>query len=195
MKSKATTVKDYLVSLPADRRAAIEAVRAVMLKNLDKDYEECMVWGVIGYVVPHRVWPHGHHTDPNKPLMMAGLSSQKNDMVIYLMAVHQDKASREWFNQAWARTGKRLDMSGEGGCCVRFKKLEDVALDVIGESIRRTPAKAYLENHVRQLADRGRSPDGQKLKRETPAKRSVKKTVKKSAKKSAKTVARKKSKR
>ena len=72
MKSTATTVKDYLASLPADRRAGIEAIRKVILRNLDKDYEESMLWGMIGYAVPHRVWPLGYHCDPKKPLMMVG---------------------------------------------------------------------------------------------------------------------------
>lgn len=160
MKSSATSVKDYLASLPADRRVGIEAVRKVILKNLDKDYDECMLYGMIGYVVPHRVWPTGYHCDPTKPLMMAGLASQKNNLTVYLMSVYGDKAERAWFEKAWAKSGKRLDL---GGCCVRFKKIEDAALDVIGEAIRRTPAKAYVANYVKTLASTGRGPDGKKL--------------------------------
>jgi hypothetical protein len=106
MKSKATTVKDYLASLPEDRRAGIEAVRKVILKNLDKDYEEGMMYGMIGYAVPHRVWPLGYHCDPSKPLMMAALASQKNNMTVYLMSVYGEKATREWFQKARAKTGK-----------------------------------------------------------------------------------------
>jgi hypothetical protein len=186
MKSTATNVKDYLASLPEDRRVALEAVRKVILANLDKDYEECMVWGVAAYVVPHRVWPSGHHTDPNKPLMMCGLSSQKNDMVVYMMNVYGgggkdggggDKALREWFEHAWAKTGKKLYLAGSGGagCCIRFTKLEDIALDVIGEAVRRTPAKAYVENHLGMLVGRGKAPGGKKVKVEGPAKKVTKK--------------------
>jgi len=160
MKSSATTVKDYLKSLPADRRVGIEAVRKVILENLDKDYDECMLYGMIGYVVPHRVWPTGYHCDPTKPLMMAGLASQKNNLTVYLMSVYGDKVERAWFEKAWAKSGKRLDL---GGCCVRFKKVENAALDVIGEAIRRTPAKAYVANYVKTLASTGRGPDGKKL--------------------------------
>lgn len=190
MKSKATTVKDYLASLPEDRRAAVEAVRNVILKNLDKDYEECMLWGVAAYVVPQRVWEAGHHTDPGKPLMMCGVSSQKNDMVVYLMNVFGggaglggDKALREWFEQAWVKAGKKMGMcvAGAGGCCIRFRKLEDIALDVIGESVRRTPAKAYVENYVKMLASRGGG--AKKVKGETTAKKvATKKKLKKTAK-------------
>jgi hypothetical protein len=180
MKSKATNVRDYLASLPEDRRVAIEAVRKVILKNLDKDYEEGMMYGMIGYAVPHRVWPLGYHCDPSKPLMMAALASQKNNMTVYLMSVYGggggigNNTEREWFEKAWARAGKKLNM---GGCCIHFKKLEDAALDVIGEAVRRTPAKAYVENYVKMLASTGRGPDGKKLKVEGGAKKVVKKTA------------------
>lgn len=171
MKSSATTVKDYLASLPADRRAGIEAVRKVILKNIDKDYDESMLYGMIGYAVPHRVWPLGYHCDPKKPLMMAALSSQKDNMTVYLMSVYGDKAERAWFQNAWAKTGKKLNM---GGSCIRFKKLEDAALDVIGEAIRRTPAKGYVDSYVKLLASTGRGPDGKKTSKKTSKKMSKK---------------------
>ena len=188
MKSKATTVKAYLASLPADRRQGIEAVRKVIRANLDTHYEESMLWGMIGYAVPHRVWPHGYHCDPSKPLMMAALSSQKNNLTVYLMSVYGDKAERAWFQQAWAKTGKKLNM---GGCCIRFTKAEDAALDVIGEAIRRTPAKAYIERYVQTLAGTGRGPDGKKLKPAAGKKKAAKKVTKKVAKKSATQAAKK----
>jgi Domain of unknown function (DU1801) len=173
MKSSAKTVKDYLASLPEDRRAGVEAVRKVILKNLDKDYEESMLYGMIGYAVPHKVWPLGYHCDPSKPLMMCSLASQKNNLAVYLMCVYGERTTREWFQKAWAKTGKKLDM---GGSCIRFKTVEDAALDVIGEAIRRTPAKAYVENYVKLLASTGRGPDGKKLKAEKkPAKKVAKK--------------------
>ncbi len=192
MKSSAATVQAYLASLPADRRAGIEAVRRVILKNLDKDYDECMLYGMIGYAVPHRVWPTGYHCDPKKPLMMAALASQKNNLTVYLMSVYSDKSERAWFEKAWAKSGKKLNI---GGCCVRFTTVEHAALDVIGEAIRRTPAKAYIESYVKTLASTGRGPDGKKLKTERPvkkvAKNTVKKPVKKIAKKATKTTTKK----
>jgi hypothetical protein len=188
MKSNAKTVKEYLASLPEDRRAGIEAVRKVILANLDKDYEESMLWGMIGYAVPHRVWPLGYHCDPKKPLMMCSLASQKNNMTVYLMSVYGggggigNNTEREWFEKAWAATGKKLTM---GGCCVHFKTLEHAALDVIGEAVRRMPAKTYVENYVKALASTGRGPDGKKLKGEKAVK-VVRKPAKKVAKKAAK---------
>jgi hypothetical protein len=195
MKSNAKTVAEYLLSLPADRRAAIETVRGVILENLDKDYEESMQWGMIGYAVPHRVWPSGYHCDPKKPLLMCALSSQKNNLTFYLMSVYGDgtgkdggvgnKAEREWFEKAWKAAGKKLSM---GGCCVRFKRVEDAALGVIGEAVRRMPARTYVENYIKALASTGRGSDGKKLKGtgEAAKKKSAKKASTGASKKVAK---------
>src|SRR5688572_23566090 len=78
MQSKATTVQQYLAELPPDRRAALEAVRNVILKNLDKGFQERMAYGMIGYSVPHSIYPAGYHCDPRQPLPYAGLAAQKN---------------------------------------------------------------------------------------------------------------------
>ncbi|MDO8630473.1 MAG: DUF1801 domain-containing protein [Phycisphaerales bacterium] len=145
MQSKATTVRQYLAELPADRRAAIQAVREVILRNLDKDFEEGMSYGMIGFYVPHRVFPAGYHCDPRQPLPFANLASQKNHMALYLMSIYLGESEEEKrFRAAWAKTGKKLDM---GKCCIRFKKLDDLALDVIGEAIRRVPVKTYIERY------------------------------------------------
>ncbi len=149
VQSKAVTVEQYLAELPPDRRAAIQAVREVILANLDKDYEEGMQYGMIGYSVPHRVFPAGYHCDPTKPLPFAGLASQKNHMSLYLMCNYGGGSDEKWFRAAWAETGKKLDM---GKCCVRFKRVEDLALDVIAEAIRCVPAAAYVNRYQQQLA-------------------------------------------
>src|SRR5580692_11801463 len=125
MQYKVTTVEQYLSELPEDRRKAIEAVRQVILRNLDKDYEEGIQYGMIGYYVPHRVYAAGYHCDPKQPLPFAGLASQKNYMSLYLMCVYGSTEQSQRFQQAWAKTGKKLDM---GKACIRFKKLEDLAL-------------------------------------------------------------------
>ena len=146
--SKAPSVGEYLAGLPPDRRAAIEAVRKVILKNLDKDFEEGMNYGMIGYYVPHRLYPAGYHCDPKLPLPFAALASQKNYMAIYLMSVcdcgtsaKNPRAEGAWFRKAWLSTGKKLDM---GKSCIRFRKIEDVALEVIGQAIARVPAKQHI---------------------------------------------------
>ena len=142
MQSKAATVKEYLASLPDDRRAAIEAVRKVILAHLDKDYEEGMQYGMIGYSVPHRVYPPGYHTDPKQALPFAALASQKNHMAFYIMGLNGDPTLAKWFEKAWKDTGRKLDV---GKSCIRFKKLDDLALDVIGEALHRLPARKYIE--------------------------------------------------
>lgn len=149
MQSKAKTVDAYLAELPADRREALEAVRKVIRKNLDKNYEERMGYGMMGYAVPHSVYPPGYHCDPKQPLPFAGLASQKQSMSVYLMSVYMTPAELTWFTAAWAKTGKKLDM---GKSCIRFKTVEDLALDVLGEAIRRMPAKKYIEQYEKNLA-------------------------------------------
>ncbi len=158
MQSKARTVKEYLDSIPEDRRTAVSSVRDVILKNLDKKYAEGMTYGMIGYFVPHSIFPAGYHCDPRQPLPFAALASQKNYMSLYLMGVYcgcdgiEDETctpDAKWFQEAWKKTGKKLDM---GKCCIRFKKLEDVALDVVGEAIRRIPADTYIKMYEASLA-------------------------------------------
>src|SRR5882724_2272601 len=106
MQSKATTVKEYLSSLPDDRRAAIERVREVILKNLDKDYEEGMSYGMIGYYVPHRIFPAGYHCDPKQGVPFVSLASQKNYMSLYLMGLYTGNTPLlAWFQNAWKKSG------------------------------------------------------------------------------------------
>ena len=169
MKSKAATVAAYLDSLPPDRREAIQTVRRVILDNLDPVMQECMQYGVIGYCVPHSGpggWPHGHHTNPKLPLMYMGLSSQKNDMVVYMLFLLHNEPERSWFDTAWKATGKKnyLEVTG-AGCCLRFRKLEELSLDVVGEAMRRMPVKKYLGDHVAMLARLGKGPDGKPVKK------------------------------
>jgi hypothetical protein len=153
----AKTVDEYLAVLPDDRRAALEAVRKVILKNLDKNYEEGMQYGMIGYFVPHRVYPAGYHCDPKQPLPFLGLASQKNYMALYMMCLYLDEEQLEQFNAEWAKTGKKLDM---GKSCIRFKKVEDLALDVIGKAIKRVPAKKYIAVHESILQTRTKKKRG-----------------------------------
>jgi hypothetical protein len=141
MKSTAKTVDEYLKGLPADRRGAISAVRKVILANLPAGYQECMSYGMIGYVVPHSIYPKGYHCNPKLPLPFANLGSQKNHMALHLMSVYADSKIEQWFRKSWEAAGKKLDM---GKACVRFKCLEDVPLEVIGQVIARTPVADYI---------------------------------------------------
>ena len=141
--SNATTVKEYLQELPDDRRKAIAKVRAVIRKNLPKGFVEEMAFGMIGYVVPLTKFSDTYN---GKPLMYAALASQKNYMAVYLSAVYSDPAHLDWFVTSYEATGKKLDM---GKSCVRFKTIEHLPLDVIGEAIARTSLDQFVENYVR----------------------------------------------
>jgi len=151
MTTKATTVEGYLQALPPDRHAAISAVRKVILDNLPPGYVECISYGMIGYVVPHSLYPAGYHCDPKLPLPLAILGSQKNHMAIHLCSVYGNEEAEKWFRKAWLASGKKLDM---GKACVRFKKLEDVPLDVIGQVFARTPVKKYIAAIEKAVGDR-----------------------------------------
>jgi len=148
MQSKATTVDAYLAELPEERREAISAIRGVILKNLPRGYEEGMQWGMIGYYVPHSLYPAGYHCQPEEPLPVASLASQKNHMAFYGLGLYINEAQARWFVEEWKKAGKKLDM---GKSCVRFKTLDDVAVDVIGRAIKRLPVEQYIEQYERQL--------------------------------------------
>jgi hypothetical protein len=143
VQSKARTVEEYLASLPPDRREAISAVRRVILKNLPKGYEEAMNWGMICYEIPLKRYPNTYN---GQPLGIAGLASQKQYMSLYLMSVYGDKATEAWFREEFRKAGKKLDM---GKACVRFKKLEDLPLEVIGQVIARAPVEALIAAYER----------------------------------------------
>jgi Domain of unknown function (DU1801) len=150
MQSKAATVAQYLAELPPDRRAAIEAVRKVFLANLDRGFEEHMSYGMIGYSVPHKLYPAGYHCDPKQPLPYAGLASQKGHMSLYLFGLYSEPEYSKWFETEWKKRGKKLDM---GKCCVRFKKLEDLALDVVADAIRRVDVQKHIEFYERSRGE------------------------------------------
>jgi uncharacterized protein YdhG (YjbR/CyaY superfamily) len=129
MQSDATTVDQYLAELPAERRADIERVRQVVLDNLPDGFEEAMNWGMITYQVPLETYPDTYN---KQPVMYAALASQKNYMAVYLMGIYSAEGRRDRFEAAYKATGKRFDV---GKSCVRFRKLDDLPLELIGETI------------------------------------------------------------
>jgi hypothetical protein len=125
-------------ALPADRREALLAIREVIRRNLPAGYEESTAMGMLVWQVPLSVYPDTYNS---KPLMYAALASQKNHMAVYLLGVYGVPELRARFEAAWRSTGKKLDM---GQSCVRFRKLDDVSLDAIGEAIAATPMEKYV---------------------------------------------------
>jgi hypothetical protein len=141
MQSSASTVEAYLAELPADRRAALEAVRSLLRANLDPGFEEVMQYGMITYVVPHRTYPAGYHCDPMQPLPLLSLASQKQHMAVYLMHLYMDSKRLKKFEQAWAKSGKKLDM---GKSCLRFKKVDDLATDILADTLADVTVGDYV---------------------------------------------------
>jgi hypothetical protein len=135
MQSKATKAVDYLKELPDDRRKAIDTIRKVIKKNIDKGFADGMQYGTIAWSIPHKTYPAGYHADPKQPLPFLALASQKNHMALYLMF------DSTFFRAEWKTAGKKLD-AGVG--CIRFKKLEDVSLEAVEASLKRITAKSHL---------------------------------------------------
>jgi len=138
VRSEATTAEQYLAGLPDDRREAIEAVRAVILENLPDGYEEAMNWGMITYQIPLETYPDTYN---KQPLMFAALASQKNHMAVYLTGIYVSDEARDEFEKAYRATGKRFDV---GKSCVRFRKLDDLPLDLIGQTIAAVPMERLI---------------------------------------------------
>ena len=137
-RSEAATVDAYLAELPPDRRGALDAVRSVVLDNLPAGYEEIMQFGMIGYVVPLSTLPKTYN---GQPLQYAALASQKNYMSLYLNTVYGNAQVAKSFVAAYEANGKKLDM---GKSCVRFKRLDDLPLDLIGKTIAATSVAEYV---------------------------------------------------
>ena len=139
VQSKATTVDQYLDELPPDRRETVAAIRDLVLENLPAGYEETMYFGMIGYVVPLEVQPETYN---GQPLEYVALASQKNYISLYLMNVYGHKETQEWFLKAYKASGKKLNM---GKSCVRFKKIDDLPLDVIARVVGLTPMDEFVK--------------------------------------------------
>lgn len=146
VQSHAKTVSEYLDELTIERRAEIEAVRATILDNLPDGYEELMQFGMIGYCVPLSRYPKTYN---GAPLNYTALASQKNHMSIYLMGCYGDARLVKWFEAEFKKSGKRLNM---GKSCVRFKKLDDLPLELIGQAVGRMPVDDFIALYERSRA-------------------------------------------
>ncbi|MEX2447039.1 MAG: DUF1801 domain-containing protein [Dehalococcoidia bacterium] len=145
--SSASTVQEYLDELPPERREMVEVVRQVILEHLPEGYEEQMTFGMIGYVVPLERYPDTYN---GQPLGIAAIASQRNAVSLYLHGVYADEDLAAWFTDAYRASGKRLDM---GKSCVRFRRLDDLPLDLVAEVVARVPVEDYI---VRYEASRRR---------------------------------------
>lgn len=140
--SRAPTVAAYLAELPQERRSVIATVRRVIRKHLPKGYKEGMLFGSIAYFVPLTVFPDTYN---KQPLVYVGLAAQKNNYAVYLQGVYGDPVLDRWWRGAYAKSGKKLDM---GKSCVRFRSIDQLPLDVLGECIARVPLDAFLARYA-----------------------------------------------
>jgi hypothetical protein len=138
VRSSAATVEEYLQEIPEERAEALRAVRRVVLDHLPPGYVETMNWGMICYEVPLARCPDTYN---KQPLMYAGLASQKHHLAVYLMCVYSHQESRIWFEERFKASGKKLDM---GKSCVRFRRVEDLPLDLIAETVAGTSVEDYI---------------------------------------------------
>lgn len=143
MQSLAKTPEEYINELPPDRKEAFQKLRDVILKNLPEGFIEVMSYGMIGYVVPHSIYPKGYHANPKLPLGMLNIASQKNFISFYHMGLYGAGKLSEWFINEYPKHSKsKLDM---GKCCVRFKKPDQIPYDLIGELVGKITPQQWIE--------------------------------------------------
>jgi hypothetical protein len=143
MSSKAEIPQDYIDALPDDRKQAVSAIREALLTHLSVGFQEVMSYGMLGYVVPHTLYPSGYHCNPKLPLPFIALGSQKNFIAIYHMGLYADKTLFDWFTTEYPKHSKgKLDM---GKSCMRFKKMEDIPVALIGELATKMTPQHWID--------------------------------------------------
>ena len=175
----------------------VEAVRKVINKNIGKGFKEGIQYGMLGWFVPHSIYPDGYHCDAKQPVPFVSVASQKNNISIYLFCLYIDPKRVDSFVKAWQATGKKLDM---GKSCVRVKKLEDMPLEVIGDALKGFTVEKFLAQYTAGIPASGKKPAAKKTAKKTTTKKTTKKTTTKktttkiAAKKTTKKTAKKKTK-
>ncbi|MEZ4724393.1 MAG: DUF1801 domain-containing protein [Candidatus Kapaibacterium sp.] len=149
MKIEANNPIDYISKLPEERQVAMSRLRQTILDNLPKGFEETMSYGMIGYVVPHSIYPDGYHCTPELPLPFMSIASQKNFIALYHMGIYADKELYDWFVAEYPKHVKtKLDM---GKSCIRFKKIETIPYDLIADLCTRMTVKQWIELYEKNV--------------------------------------------
>lgn len=149
MKANGTTVKEILTNLPMDRVEPFNKLHVVIVKNLPQGFEAAISYGFLGYVVPHTIYPAGYHCKPSEPLPFAGIASQKNSINFYHMGIYSDPKLLEWFVTEYPKyTRQKLDM---GKSCIRFKKLDDIPYELIGELMKKMSVDEWINIYEKNL--------------------------------------------
>lgn len=151
MQSKAATVEQYIAELPEDRKKVISGLRKQIKKNLPKGFKETMGYGMIGYVVPHSMYPDGYHCNPKDPLPFMNIASQKNFVAVYSMGIYSNPKLLKWFTDEYTKAGVgKLDM---GKSCIRLKKMDKIPYELFGQLASKvTPDEwiAYYEKAIKK---------------------------------------------
>jgi len=139
------TVEEYIEHLPEDRKEIIQNLREVISTNLPEGFQETIGYGMIGYVVPHSIYPSGYHADPSAPLPFISLASQKNHVAVYHLGVYSDEKLLDWFTREYATQCKtKLDM---GKSCIRFKKMDDIPYKLIEELAAKITVQEWINTY------------------------------------------------
>jgi uncharacterized protein YdhG (YjbR/CyaY superfamily) len=142
MTSKANTVAQYISEAPEDRKVALEKLRKVILDNLPDGFQECISYGMIGYVVPHSIYPKGYHCSPELPLPFMSFASQKNSINFYHMGLYANPALYDWFVAEYPKhSAQKLDI---GKSCLRIKKPENIPFELIGELVKKITVSDWI---------------------------------------------------
>lgn len=153
MKATGTTVAEILENIPEDRKESFHKLHEIIQNNLPEGFEAAISYGGLGYVVPHSVYPAGYHCKPVEPLPFAGIASQKNSVNFYHMGIYADPKLLDWFVTEYPKHSKqKLDM---GKSCIRFKKLDQIPYELIGELMRKMTVKEWIaiyENDLKKPA-------------------------------------------
>ena len=145
MQSTEKNPEDYIKALPEDRREAIQQLRKIFLKNLPNGFKEGMGYGMIGYFVPHSIYPDGYHCDRAMPLPFLSMASQKNFIAVYHMGIYADATLLNWFVQEYPKyTDAKLDM---GKSCIRFKNPEKIPFGLFGKLATKMTVKDWINKY------------------------------------------------
>ena len=149
MQSNAKTVAEYLEQLPDDRKEFFTKLRDTILSNLPKGFKEEMSYGMIGYVVPHHIYPAGYHASPDLPLPFVNIANQKNYIALYHMAIYANPEILEWFKKEYPKhSTSKLDM---GKSCIRFKKPEQIPFDLIAELMKKISVEDWIKVYEKNI--------------------------------------------
>lgn len=149
MRYEADSPEHYLEQLPEDRKHAITELRKVILDNLPKGFEEALGYGMLGYVVPHALYPAGYHCNPKDPLPFINIASQKNFIALYHMGLYADPKLLAWFQEEFPKhSSRKLDM---GKSCIRFKNVEHIPFKLIGELVTKMNPAEWIALYEAQL--------------------------------------------